>query len=64
MGHRGPLISLLSVSLATLGAGLVGSPPAGAAPAAEAVAPGAPGSLSHFGLARKDCLGTARNTGS
>ena len=64
MGHRGPLISLLSVSLATLGAGLVGSPPVGAAPAAEAVAPGAPGSLSHFGLARKDCLGTARNSGS
>jgi glucan 1,4-alpha-glucosidase len=27
-------------------------------------APGAPGALSHFDLARKDCLGTARNTGS
>jgi glucoamylase len=27
-------------------------------------APGAPGSSSHFGLARKDCLGTARNTTS
>jgi glucoamylase len=25
---------------------------------------GAPGALSHFGLARKDCLGTARNTTS
>src|SRR5882724_12026268 len=28
------------------------------------VAPAGPGGLSHFGLARKDCLGTARNTGS
>jgi glucan 1,4-alpha-glucosidase len=28
------------------------------------VAPGAPGALSHFDLARKDCLGTARNTTS
>ena len=27
-------------------------------------AAGAPGSLSHFGLARKDCLGTARNSTS
>src|SRR5919204_4569467 len=41
----------------------------GAASARRAVvpsgsAPGAPGSLSHFDLARKDCLGTARNTTS
>jgi len=28
------------------------------------VAPGGPGALSHFDLARKDCLGTARNTTS
>src|SRR4051794_6071190 len=28
------------------------------------VAPGAPGALSHYDLARKDCLGTARNTSS
>jgi glucan 1,4-alpha-glucosidase len=27
-------------------------------------APDGPGALSHFGLARKDCLGTARNTAS
>ena len=27
-------------------------------------APGGPGSLSHFGLARKDCLGTSRGTQS
>ena len=64
MGRRGPLISLLSVSLATAGAALAVSPPVDAAPATEAVAPGAPGALSHFDLARKDCLGTARNTRS
>src|SRR5262252_7601444 len=28
------------------------------------VAPGAPGTPSYFDLARKDCVGTARNTGS
>jgi glucan 1,4-alpha-glucosidase len=32
--------------------------------ATPAGAPGWPGALSHFGLARKDCLGTARNTTS
>jgi glucoamylase len=35
-----------------------------APPAAAAVAPGAPGSLSYFDLARKDCVGTARATAS
>jgi glucoamylase len=35
-----------------------------AAPAAADVAPGSPGSLSYFDLARKDCVGTARDTGS
>src|SRR5262252_2642166 len=35
------------------------------APGAEAgSAPDGPGALSHFGLGRKDCLGTARNTTS
>ena len=32
--------------------------------AADLGAPGGPGALSHFDLARKDCLGTARNTES
>src|SRR3979409_1218547 len=32
--------------------------------ATSAVAPDAPGALSYFDLARKDCLGTARNTTS
>src|SRR5947209_3060613 len=31
---------------------------------AAAVAPGAPGTPSYFDLARKDCVGTARNTSS
>ena len=35
-----------------------------AAVAAPGPATGGPGSLSHFDLARKDCLGTARNTTS
>ena len=34
------------------------------AQAAPLAAPGAPGALSHFDLARKDCVGTARNTTS
>ena len=41
---------------------LIGSGTAGAHTAA--LAPGGPGALSHFDLARKDCLGTARNTTS
>ena len=32
--------------------------------ATPATAPGSPGSLSYFDLARKDCVGTARNTSS
>ncbi|HLY34426.1 MAG TPA: glycoside hydrolase family 15 protein, partial [Jatrophihabitantaceae bacterium] len=43
--------------------GLLAVPPA-IAGAQPIDAPGAPGSLSHFDLARKDCLGTARNTTS
>src|SRR4051794_39662328 len=35
-----------------------------AAPAQAAPPPGAPGAMSHFDLARKDCVGTARNTTS
>ena len=41
---------------------ILGSSAAGARTAV--LAPGGPGALSHFDLARKDCLGTARNTGS
>ncbi len=41
---------------------VVAAVPAQAAPAAPAAtAAGAPGALSHYDLARKDCVGTARN---
>ena len=58
---RGGLLSfsVLAVALALLAP--TSAPPTAAAPAAAA-APGGPGALSHFDLARKDCLGTARNT--
>ena len=36
----------------------------GAAARATSAAPDGPGALSHFDLARKDCLGTARDTSS
>ena len=53
-------------TLVTAVAGLVLASGAVAAPAAAAAPPpaGAPGALSHFDLARKDCVGTARNTTS
>jgi glucoamylase len=60
MGHRKHIVVgiVVTVGLAlTAQLGLPGF--AAAAPAAKA--PGAPGALSHFDLARKDCLGTARN---
>ena len=40
------------------------APVSGQAANAPTFAPGGPGALSHFDLARKDCLGTARNTTS
>jgi glucoamylase len=55
--------TVLALSLALLLAVPGVAPVAEAAPAASA-APGGPGSLSYFGLARKDCVGTARNTTS
>ena len=51
-GFRGTTLAALAVAA-------VAAPSAQAAPA-----PGAPGALSHFDLARKDCVGTARNTTS
>src|SRR5215467_491948 len=48
-------------------AGLVAATPGAAAATArqaDAIAPGAPGVPSYFDLARKDCVGTARNSGS
>ncbi|MFI7589835.1 glucodextranase DOMON-like domain-containing protein [Spongisporangium articulatum] len=64
-GRRsGVLVLLLSAGTAlssALGLVVTGGP-AGAA--VVPAAPGGPGALSHFDLARKDCLGTARNTTS
>ena len=51
-----------SLAAAVVLVALIGSGAAGAHTAA--LAPGGPGALSHFDLARKDCLGTARNTTS
>ncbi len=52
-GATGVVLALLAATPAVTSA----APPPG-------LAPGAPGSLSHFDLARKDCVGTARNAGS
>ena len=55
-------------AVAFVGALLIGvlapAAQAGAVLADSSVAPDGPGALSHFDLARKDCLGTARNTTS
>src|SRR4030081_1240856 len=53
-------------ALAVVSAALVLAPGAAAqaAPAVGSPATDGPGALSHFDLARKDCLGTARNTTS
>ena len=53
---RGRLISVLAAASAVVA---VAAPAAGAS-----VAPGAPGTTSYFDLARKDCVGTARNDAS
>ena len=53
---RDALMCTLAVLLAGAAAAV-----AAPAPARAAAAPGAPGALSHFDLARKDCVGTARN---
>ena len=51
------------VTVACLALGALG-PVSGHAASAPTFAPGGPGTLSHFDLARKDCLGTADNTTS
>ena len=55
-------MSRLAAGLAVLCIALAGAGTTGAHVTASA--PDGPGSLSHFDLARKDCLGTARNTSS
>ncbi len=57
---RGRLLTAVVVLGLAAGAQLA-PPTALAAAAPQAAAPDGPGALSHFDLARKDCLGTARN---
>ncbi len=52
------------VALALVGAGALPSAASGSPAHPDPAAPGGPGALSHFDLARKDCLGTTRNTTS
>src|SRR5580765_4357906 len=56
-----PLSVFLVVGAVVAGSLAAAAPAAVAAPSS---ATGGPGALSHFDLARKDCLGTARNTTS
>lgn len=62
---RTPRRSLTAAAALLVGPALalVAGAPASAAPGAGE-APGAPGTLSHHDLARKDCLGTARTSAS
>ena len=58
-----PLLALgMVVAVAAGQSGVV--PSAVATPPPAIAAPGAPGTMSHFDLARKDCVGTARNSRS
>jgi glucoamylase len=60
---RVPIVLILMAFIFSTVFSLVSYSPSFAASPASA-APGGPGALSHFDLARKDCLGTARNTTS
>src|ERR1700682_5123430 len=60
--HRSRVLAPIVLGACLAIAALV--PVAGQAANAPTFAPGGPGALSHFDLARKDCLGTARNTTS
>ncbi|HEV7204941.1 MAG TPA: glucodextranase DOMON-like domain-containing protein [Jatrophihabitans sp.] len=55
---------VLSAAAVAVAGQLVATSTGANAAAAATVAPGAPGTLSRFDLARKDCVGTARNTTS
>ncbi|MET0740687.1 MAG: glucodextranase DOMON-like domain-containing protein [Candidatus Nanopelagicales bacterium] len=57
---RTPRTVIAVAALAALVAGLLAGGPVSPA-AAASPAPGGPGALAYFDLARKDCLGTARN---
>ncbi|MDQ6918305.1 MAG: glycoside hydrolase family 15 protein, partial [Candidatus Dormibacteraeota bacterium] len=55
------LSALLAAGTLTVASAIASTP---IQAAASGAAPGGPGSLSHFDVARKDCFGTARNTTS
>jgi glucoamylase len=57
---RGHLVGIAGVVVALIGAQAAEGAP-GAKPAPPTPAVDGPGALSHFDLARKDCVGTARN---
>jgi glucoamylase len=61
---RRPRFLILGTVGALVGALCLSGPFAVAAVPAAAVAPGSPGAASYFDLARKDCVGTARNSTS
>src|SRR5262245_17655652 len=63
MSRNRRLAALAACALTTT-ALVANSSPAAAVPAVQSAAPGGPGVMSHFDLARKDCFGTARNTTS
>ena len=58
------LPSLAAISLLSFAVAVPAQATPSGAKTAAVVAPGAPGAESYFDLGRKDCLGTARNTGS
>jgi glucoamylase len=59
-----PRFLILGTVVALVGAQCLSGPFAVAAVSAAAAAPGSPGAASYFDLARKDCVGTARNSTS
>jgi glucoamylase len=61
--RRVSVASLIVGAVAAIGAP-TGALATGSRGSAAGIAPGAPGAESYFDLARKDCVGTARNTGS
>ena len=58
------IVSALTVIIAVAIGGVASATSSQPAGAQGTPAPGAPGSESYFDLARKDCVGTARNTSS
>src|SRR6266700_2307946 len=66
MSASGTAIGLLTLGTALAAPASAAGTATSSRAAAEAAgtAPGAPGSMSYFDLARKDCVGTSRTTGS